>query len=1119
MTGSLTKAKGFVSTDVFSLSSLISFTPEQIDLGQYTFLPWVRTGLAAQLVDAQAPSLRATVTATIAVEDDTGGSTPVSQTLTLRGPSDVLGIDPTQVVRRYPEPNSFNAEETYLAHIEFDRPELPWLFSPFKPAGDRLAPWIVLIVVEERFSNVSQGPPGLPLRITTKKGELQPLSDSWAWAHAQISGAVAGGVSVEDRLTDSYGPTNLSRLLNPRKLDPETSYVACVVPAFDCGVQAGLGLAGGTLNPAWTRAAGDNNQDITLPVYDYWRFRIAPAGDFESLAEKLKGFPAPWPIGRRVIDFSLPRGGMNPLATGEDGRVQILKCALTSLAAPPANLAASAWTNARRQELLAVINAGDQLGGDISKAADLPRVSPRLYARFQRAESRALALNDADWFPQLNSTPTHRVVAGLGTRVIQKDQEALMQAAWAQVGEIDKANRRLALAQFARYAAESLHKNHLSRLQLGALSQVTRGVHGKLRAGGDALTIFGTASRSSTAPAALTGAFRRATRLRGPLTRFYGTTGAKAVQSLVAVGIKFQDFRRAYQEPDGINGLSASAVSFYPAATIAKVLNVQPAVAVASLQAAIAKSAAKPSVADQLLAPQSTWHIPAGTVNLGAVGASRLLDLVEAATPVKLADSPSRVEALAAILSGVSKSGITETAGRAGTLAGKLGVKLTATTTTPVATRPLTPVRFTAVPVAHPPVAVSGPLAGISTHIAPVAPLAAGIVAESSASLLISVKVNPTGAISYQQAAASFSQLTSGIGAAQLPKTPDLPPFTLASTTLLTLLHPKTTVTAHLVARLGKLPSWLPKDWFDDGFVQPIMQAPIFTRPMYEALDSYDRQWLIPGLGTIQETDFVTILETNPAFVEAFLVGLSDEMGRELLWRGFPTDSRGTYFKRFWLAQQDELAQPIHQFSHTPLGSHISAAAGGATGRLVLLVRGELIRRYPNAIMLAQQQIGKEASGHPTFAAPPAPGAPGSVLFHVPLPPDIFLTGFLLTEAEVRQADAAGHPWWFIIAEHPTAPRFGLDLPLGSRQPLPHPPLPPHTVSRDAATWADFSPLRLDHFLDTAARVVTVKEPTGGESTEWSAAKLHGGAVARALLQDPFRAAWNGLKLIGPAKP
>src|SRR5262249_52402644 len=208
---------------------------------------------------------------------------------------------------------------------------------------------------------------------------------------------------------------------------------------------------------------------------------------------------------------------------------QVFKCALTSLAPepPPGHLETSAWTAATRGELMAVVNTGDQAASTIDKASPLPRVSPRLYARFQRAQSRLTEVSDTDWFSQMNTTPTHRVTAGLGTRVVLKDREALMQAAWAQVGEIDKANQRLALAQFARYAGAAVHQSNFVPLTLGDLSQVTRATQGKIRLGGVAQTVAGVADRSATAPAALSGAYRRATRLRGPLTRFFGPTGAQ----------------------------------------------------------------------------------------------------------------------------------------------------------------------------------------------------------------------------------------------------------------------------------------------------------------------------------------------------------------------------------------------------------------------------------------------------------------------------------------------------------------------------------------------------------------------------------------------------------------
>ena len=81
--------------------------------------------------------------------------------------------------------------------------------------------------------------------------------------------------------------------------------------------------------------------------------------------------------------------------------------------------------------------------------------------------------------------------------------------------------------------------------------------------------------------------------------------------------------------------------------------------------------------------------------------------------------------------------------------------------------------------------------------------------------------------------------------------------------------------------------------------LEPILDAPDFPQPMYEALRDLSQDFLFPGLEQVP-ANTVTLLETNPKFVESFLVGLNAEMSRELLWRNYPTDQRGTYFRQFW---------------------------------------------------------------------------------------------------------------------------------------------------------------------------------------------------------------------------
>ena len=196
------------------------------------------------------------------------------------------------------------------------------------------------------------------------------------------------------------------------------------------------------------------------------------------------------------------------------------------------------------------------------------------------------------------------------------------------------------------------------------------------------------------------------------------------------------------------------------------------------------------------------------------------------------------------------------------------------------------------------------------------------------------------------------------------------------------------------------------------------MAHPHFPWPMYEPLHRYDQEWMVPGLGLIERPDMATLLETNNRFIEAYLVGLNHEMGRELLWREYPTDQRGTYFDSFWTGEP-ELVADLHEppWRTGELGAHVDQALDG---RLVFLVRGDLVRRYPGVVAHAAPRGGPRTRGIPIFEA----ASPIETLFHVFLPPNVLLVGFDMTRARI---DTPGETWWFTLSENPTEPRFGLD--------------------------------------------------------------------------------------------
>ena len=77
------------------------------------------------------------------------------------------------------------------------------------------------------------------------------------------------------------------------------------------------------------------------------------------------------------------------------------------------------------------------------------------------------------------------------------------------------------------------------------------------------------------------------------------------------------------------------------------------------------------------------------------------------------------------------------------------------------------------------------------------------------------------------------------------------------------------------------------------------MAYPEFDTPMYEPLKDISAELFLPNLNLIEQNS-ITLLETNQKFIEAYMVGLNHEFARELLWREYPTDQRGSYFRQFW---------------------------------------------------------------------------------------------------------------------------------------------------------------------------------------------------------------------------
>ena len=165
--------------------------------------------------------------------------------------------------------------------------------------------------------------------------------------------------------------------------------------------------------------------------------------------------------------------------------------------------------------------------------------------------------------------------------------------------------------------------------------------------------------------------------------------------------------------------------------------------------------------------------------------------------------------------------------------------------------------------------------------------------------------------------------------------------------------------------------------------------------------------------------DTVLGLETNRRFVESYMVGLNVEMGRELLWRGFPSNQLGTYFDHFWGGGAD--IKPLHTWGDRPLADAPSSAP---RENFVMLLRSALLRRYPNALIYLARAVKDPAASKrvPTedVANEKQP------VFNGVVQPDINFFGFDVTPAQAV-GSATDPGYYVVIQQHPTEPRFGLD--------------------------------------------------------------------------------------------
>jgi hypothetical protein len=898
-------------------------------------------------------------------------------------------------------------EANYLPYIEFYEEDFPWRFTPATAANtleqSRLRPWLFLVVLKEgEFLEPSRSGPlpafelleGLDPALIFGRPE-----QTWAWAHVHVSENIIGNslqtqsaqevAAVEQNLQQTLGvnpDVASSRLLCARKLEKSTAYHAFVIPAFETGRLAGLGLD--IPQPSSGQLCSWADGQRLHPVYFRWFFRTGDQGDFEFLVDLLDPRPVDKRVGVRSMDMQNP--GYEVEGMSGSLRVMGLEGALKSTEMEPSpaqwpppgtdfNNPPAGSAGRFLQQLEQKVNLQFDLQQPSVDAHPDPIVSPPLYGRWYAMAERLEALAGVGWVNELNRDPRLRTPAGAGTEVIQKEQEKFMQQAWAQLGELAQTNQKIRQLQLAWMSSFMSYQRHVLPQPTDQLLTFTHAVQARIL--GSPTTIAKQVAGSRLPRAALDPGFRKIARPRGALMKKVVPAGAPRPQQVLA---KLNDgsLTAAPPPPDptGQIALDDAANSIEPPPLPEWLLRLlrSGALTILIVLAILALALAVLSIGFALL----------GIALIGVWFAVRRL-----AQRVQVADTLRE----AFQEKSFTPAAVNRIAPRANFALTDFGVEM------------------------------------------PAVPDASAADSVEAANFRVALKD-------------AFNVYSSAP-----PPRPIPPPLQLenAVTQLRQAIDPAVSVTRRAQFLL-KIPASI-----KDGYLRPqptlvtVMAHPVFAEPMYRALRDISAEFLAPNLGLIPNNT-ISLLQTNQRFIEAYMVGLNDEMGRELLWRQFPTDQRGSYFRQFWdvgdtierdaskppaKAEEDlldisqlhtwgretQLGDPTHANRPLPTGAEPGEA------RLVLVVRGDLLKKYPTAVIYAQQakwitddqgrQLRVLDEGNPQqFIKTP--------IFKAEIDPDVRFLGFDLTSSQVKgDADpAVDNPgWFFVIQERPGEPRFGLD--------------------------------------------------------------------------------------------
>lgn len=1085
-------------------------------LSSYTFLPWLRLGIANQVQAADNDSsvkLRAPIELQLQVKANGADvAPPVSKQIRLYGPADIVGIDKRAIIKTEPHESVSNFESNYLAAIDFYEEDLPWRYTPAKPdSNDRLRPWITLVVLKEdefKFGKGVSGKPSPFIEMVSAAADIFPPAEQlWAWAHVHVNDdLISNDFSNPNVQRVVSNPTNditaayeklvkenpdkaYSRILCPRRLQENTGYHAFLLPTFESGRLAGLGLDVETIfkNNATLHATfsawGDyaaKTEPMNFPYYYHWSFQTGPTGDFEYLVRLLEPKLVDNHVGRRDMDVTQPGSNIDGIGDGSENGSKVnqlngvlrlggaLRIPLAAMSDADReefkhydNWAKTPYPRKFQKQLAAFINLAEDytketpveahqnpdLSDKITAGDPDPLITAPLYGRWHALTNRLLdnsdSIPDNNWIHELNLDPRFRVPAGFGTRVVQDKQEQYMEAAWEQVGKVLEANRQIKFAQLSTWVSKLWYKKHIKHLyqtNIGAFLNLTQPVHTRVLSRGistegreEVLTVHHLIKESVVPAVAFSPNIKQLSRPRGRLVK----------------KLRFKE------------------------------KNIQPA----SLTNRLNKGEVLP-------APPK--KIPKGLPTIGSVSEG-----------IRPSEKPGFMErwiekhkCLKYLIPGVSllilflfavltKSGLLEAYPWLKSLMGialLVALFLLALYFRMLNRRRKIKDAYNLSEEGQTPEAVNDFPTYTDFKLVPVGEQVNFSKGSSD---------SPEGK-NFKLALKDAGELIQAhLAGAVEPVRPQLNLTAIASSTLETI-HPARAIPNFVLNNKVYIPARIQAERLSEVFREAMVYPEINT-PMYKPLIDISPDLFLPNINLIAQNS-ISLLETNQRFIEAYMVGLNHEFARELLWREYPTDQRGSYFRQFWnvndyIFPQEELKTIVNRIKtdlgetattedidrklqetireklqdipklhlwskFSKLGDHNHRQPPDENEeeqKVVLVIRGELLKKYPNAVIYAHRAKWKPKSERDTSpdrnqerelvplpsnsADNPPIDTVKTPLYKANVDPDIYFFGFNLGVTEV-QGLTEGEPssledkagWFFVIKERPGEPRFGLDI-------------------------------------------------------------------------------------------